>query len=147
MNRAQKTKAVKAKLLHLNRALLVLVFMLGLLGIKSAVVAAKNSQNYQQLLKSQTDNMYGAPRSGRNPAFQQQTSLASAASQPVGNGRWTQKPASAIKGTSKQVNPKTVLPDTKKTGVLSNGCSVLFGVSADQCVGSNTNTTDTHANH
>ncbi len=69
-----------------------------------------------------------------NPATQKQVSLASAASQEKGNGTTVDKPAADVTGTQKQVDPLSVLPNTKATGVLSSGCAVGYGQIGTQCL-------------
>lgn len=86
----------------------------------------------------QTDNQLetttGAPAKGRNPASQQQTALGAAASQPIGAGQRTSRPAADLKGDKRRVNPADVLPDTKKTGMLANGCLADYGRPGEECV-------------
>jgi hypothetical protein len=96
-----------------------------------ATKAASNGQSY----KGQVENSKGEPLNGRNPANQSQTSLASAASSPAGNGRRTDTPAKDVKGDQ---NHKTTYSDTygdpKKTGINSAGCFVDYGIPGEQCM-------------
>lgn len=123
---------------RLNRGLLmvclVVIVLAGLHMHGSAKGAPQNTQPYQEQLRSQVDTDNGAPRDGRNPASQTQTSLAYAASQPAGPGQRVEKPAAAVVGTHKHVDPATVLPDTKKTGVLASGCILGYGTPGSQCI-------------
>lgn len=83
---------------------------------------------YQRQLQGQVQDGAGAPRAGRDPANQPQTSLAEAASRPhvmPGKGRGTRVTTPRA--------PRTVLADPRRTGVLSNGCATGYG-DAGQCV-------------
>jgi hypothetical protein len=83
---------------------------------------------YQRQLQAQVEDGAGAPKAGRDPAAQPQTSLAQAA------GRPHAKPATG-KGT-RVTSPRQAGPqvgDPGKSGVLSNGCAVGYG-DADQCL-------------
>src|SRR3712207_3118094 len=84
---------------------------------------------YQKSLQAQVQDATGAPKAGRDPAAQPQTSLAEAA------GRPNAKPAAQGKGTPVTTprKPEQVLKDPKTTGVLSNGCANGYG-EADQCL-------------
>jgi hypothetical protein len=121
----------------INRSLVLLFVLLGTFAAVHMVSAANDSsskQTYQQQLQSQVDTTTGAPIDGRNPASQTQTTLAYAASQPAGPGQQVDKPAAAVTGTEKHVDPTSVLPDTKNTGVLAGGCLLGYGVPGAQCV-------------
>jgi hypothetical protein len=90
---------------------------------------------YQRQLRTQVDTTTGAPQTGRNPAGQPQTSLAWAASQPVGNGLRTDAPAAAVAGDHQHhVMPAQIIPDPKATGKLSNGCRTGFANPGQTCV-------------
>src|SRR5690554_5918693 len=123
----------------------VLVFAVAsasLLVILGVVAAASNHQSlssYQHQLRSQVDTASGAPRSGRDPASQKQTSLSEVATKPVGSGQRVEKPAANVSGGKKRVNPAKVLPDTKKTGVLASGCLLGYGTPGEQCLPARTN--------
>jgi hypothetical protein len=121
---------------QLNWALvLILIFAatFSMVHMVSAKVGAPE-QTYQEQLQSEVDTEAGAPRDGRNPAIQTQTTLAYAASQPAGPGTQVDKPAAAVVGDhDHHVDPTSVLPDTKNTGVLSSGCLLAYGVAGDQC--------------
>jgi hypothetical protein len=117
----------------INRSLVLLFVLLGTFAAVHMVSAANDSSNkqtYQQQLQSQVDTTTGAPIDGRNPASQTQTTLAYAASQPAGPGQQVDKPAAAVTGTEKHVDPTSVLPDTKNTGVLAGGCLLGYGAQA-----------------
>ena len=122
----------------INRSLILLFVLVGTFAAVHMVSAAHdttNKQTYQQQLQSEVDTTAGAPMDGRNPATQTQTSLAYAASQATGPGQQVDKPAANIVGdSSHKVNPTSVLPDTKNTGVLSGGCLVGYGIPGQQCV-------------
>ena len=83
---------------------------------------------YQRQLQSQVEDAAGAPKAGRDPAMQAQTSLAQAA------GRPNARPATGrtTRVTSPR-SPKAVLGDPRTTGRFSNGCAVGYG-DADQCL-------------
>lgn len=86
-------------------------------------------------MRQPVETSAGQPRDGRDPAVQRQNSLASAASQPNGAGARADKPAAAVVGdTSHRVDPSSVLPDVKKTGIMSNGCLADYGDPGAQCV-------------
>jgi hypothetical protein len=124
---------------QLNRAALMIILVVaafaGLHMTVSANGAPKSTKTYQQQLQSEVETDYGSPRDGRNPASQTQTSLAYAASQPAGPGQQVDKPAAAVVGShSHHVDPKTVLPDTRNTGVVSGGCLLGYGQPGEKCV-------------
>jgi hypothetical protein len=105
-------------------------------GLSAAVLAAstKPAAAPQSQFLAQVQTANGSPVAGRDPQAQGQTSLAFAASQPVGNGLRTDAPAAAVKmDTSHHVDPKTVLPDPKVTGRYFNGCLVGFGKPGQDC--------------
>jgi hypothetical protein len=91
-------------------------------------------QDYRAQLSAQVDTETGAPRSGRDPAVQIQTSLAAAASQPIGTGLMVEKPAAGVVGTPRHVQPSDVIPDLKKTRVLASGCLLDYGKPGEQCL-------------
>lgn len=121
-----------------NRPLLILFVLLGsfaAIHMVSAATSNKDGRTYQQQLQDEVDTSAGAPQDGRNPASQTQTSLAYAASQANGPGQQVEKPAASVVGnTSHRVDPKSVLPDTKSTGVVSGGCLLGYGNPGAQCV-------------
>lgn len=83
---------------------------------------------YQRQLQTQVQDGAGAPRAGRDPARQPQTSLAQAAGRPhatPATGRGTRVT------TPRRAGP--LLGDPGKSGVLSNGCALGYG-DADQCL-------------
>jgi hypothetical protein len=89
---------------------------------------------YQLQLRSQVDAADGSPKTGRDPISQPQTSLAWAASQPVGNGLRTDSPAAAVTGAqSHPVNPAGVLPNPKATGKQINGCLIGYPDPGEKC--------------
>jgi hypothetical protein len=91
---------------------------------------------YQLQLRSQVDNANGSPKNGRDPAGQPQTSLAWAASQAVGTGLRTDKPAAAVtEDHSHHVHSEAVLP-VKGSGKLSNGCLTGYPNPGEKCVSS-----------
>lgn len=89
----------------------------------------------QEYLLSQVDNKAGAPRDGRDPAIQQQTSLDSAASNPTAIGQRNDKPATGVTGDHSHHNTSAdVYGDPNQTGIGSNGCYLDYGVPGEQCV-------------
>jgi hypothetical protein len=122
----------------INRTLILLFVFIGAFATVHMVSAANDTtskQTYQQQLQSEVDTTSGSPIDGRNPATQTQTTLAYAASQAAGPGQQVDKPAANVVGdTSHKVDPSSVLPDTKNTGVLSGGCLIGYGIPGQQCV-------------
>lgn len=122
-----------------KRTLLVTVMLLlavvGAQVVAGASSSAPDHQSYKQQLKSQADDITGAPKSGHSPASLPQTSLANAAAQSVGNGKRATVPAAAtVHGATVQpVKASDVLPDTKHTHMSVGGCNLVFGTSADKC--------------
>ncbi len=132
----QSTPAAKRNPL-INRPLIIMLVLLGTFAAVHMVSAARaetSKQTYQQQLQTEVDTNTGDPQDGRNPAAQAQNSLAFAASQPNGPGQQVEKPAANVTGISKRVDPKSVLPDTKHTGVLSGGCLLGYGTPGETCV-------------
>lgn len=89
---------------------------------------------YQRVLRGQVQAADGSPRAGRDPATQQQTSLAAAASKPQGPGLRTGKPARELKGTKVRRAASSVLPNPKQDGMSSGGCAVGYGDPGAQCL-------------
>jgi hypothetical protein len=96
--------------------------------------AAMSPLAYKEQLKAQVDTENGAPRSGRDPSTQGQTSLASVASLPSGIGMQTDKPAAGVVGKKLEIKPSQVLRDPKKSRVLSNGCLLDYGTPGADCL-------------
>lgn len=120
---------------------LLLLLALGLLIAGTATMTALVKDSPSSVataalaqLKSQVDTTAGAPVSGRDPSIQIQTSLAAAASTPGGLGQRVTKPAANVVGAPRHIDPATVLPDSKKTGVLVSGCLLAYGTPGTQCV-------------
>lgn len=88
----------------------------------------------RQQLRNQVEKANGSPLKGRDPANQSQSSLLSAAAQSNGIGRRTDKPAVGVRGDTRRVDPASVLPDSKKTGVMANGCLIDYGQPGQECV-------------
>lgn len=134
----EDTTTTSKKKPMINRALLLLFVFIGTFAgvhMVSAANSPTNGQTYQQQLQAEVDTTTGAPQDGRNPAAQTQTSLAYAASQANGPGQQVDTPAANVVGdTSHKVDPASVLPDTKDTGVLSGGCLLGYGTPGAQCV-------------
>lgn len=133
----------KARQLLLNRPLalaLAVLLVFGSVGVVHAIGSANSTRQvssplaYKHQLRSQVDTDTGAPRSGRDPLDQVQSSLAAAASQPVGIGQQVAKPAANVTGTHRQTPASSVLPDTKNTGVLASGCLAGYGQPGAQCI-------------
>ena len=115
---------------------IVVLFALGL-GLSAAAMQSALSEpltSLQRQLKAQVDTPQGAPQNGKDPANQPQTSLKAAATQHVGNGTRTDKPAAAVKGANKRVDPASVLGDRKKDGRTSGGCLLSGPKPGDRCV-------------
>lgn len=130
---------IKFYILQMLRSRLVsLLAVLAIIFLTQHLVVAARSPGltkaqYQQALTAQVDTDLGAPRDGRNPATQQQASLSSAASLPNGNGSRNNTPAKALSADQHHVNATNVLPNTKKTHVLSSGCMLMPGMPVDKC--------------
>jgi len=89
----------------------------------------------KQQLQGQVETSTGAPRSGRNPAVQAQTSLkAAVATSHGGIGQRVDRPAANLVGSPRSVQPSDVLPDSKKTGISVSGCLIGYGTPGVQCV-------------
>jgi hypothetical protein len=115
----------------------ILLAALTFLAASVAVMADRSRPltAYQLQLRGQVDTTDGAPRTGRNPATQPQTSLAAAASQPAGNGLRVDTPAANITGDhNHHVQPSAVLPNPHTTGKLFNGCLIGYPAAGEQCV-------------
>lgn len=90
---------------------------------------------YKQSLKDQVDTANGEPRSGRDPAGQQQTSLAMAASSEHGSGMQTDTPAAGLKGSNRgAVSPSQVYGDPSKTRINDSGCYIDYGIQGQECL-------------
>jgi hypothetical protein len=113
-----------------RRLILPAIMVLAAVSMAAVAVSArvKPLTAYQTQLRAQVDTAAGAPLNGRDPAAQSQTSLAAAASAPVGNGLRTDAPAAAVAGDhSHHVHPADVLPDPRATGKTSGGCLAIPG--------------------
>lgn len=133
---------ITSRLAGIRKPLLVsLGLVTALLGI-SMIAEGSNSKPltpYQHQLQAEVQNANGSPANGRDPASQMQTSLAAAASQPAGVGLRASKVAANVTGDqSHHVQPSSVLPDPKKTGMYSNGCLVGYANPGQTCVTSST---------
>jgi len=121
-----------------SRILVVMLVLVGSFVTVNVASAAKNSmldpQTYQRKLQSEVETTNGVPRSGRDPSTQKQTSLAAAASRPIGSGQRVDKPAAKVHGTHRHVDPASVLPNTRKLGVLASGCLNSYGLPGEQCL-------------
>jgi len=110
-------------------ALMVIIFVASVALTQMATAPKGNTPKpqtaaeYQKSLKASVDNTDGSPVSGRSPANQAQTSLASAASTPSGTGTRTEKVASAVTGTTgSKVTPNQVYSaEQQKTGINDAG--------------------------
>lgn len=90
---------------------------------------------YKQQLKSQVDNASGKPRSGRDPAGQQQTSLALAASSEHGSGMQTDTPAAGLTGSNRgAAKPSDVYGDPSKSRINDAGCYIDYGIQGQECL-------------
>jgi hypothetical protein len=96
------------------------------------------AEEYKDQLQSQVDTEDGAPRSGRDPSTQQQTSLEDAASKPTGAGTRTDTPASGVTGdhdthhTAEDVYGSN--SDAQKSGISAAGCYIDYGIQGEQCL-------------
>lgn len=95
----------------------------------------RDVESYKKALQGQVTEGNGAPSNGRDPSTQQQTSLASAASQPSGVGQRTDTPAADVTGDhNHDTQPNDVYGDSKKTGIGTNGCYIDYGIQGEQCL-------------
>lgn len=100
---------------------------------------APSAQEYRQQLQGQVDSTSGAPRSGRDPAAQTQTSLNSVASAPTGTGLQTDTPAAGLSGndnhhaTSGQAYSDSAF-NNKQAGISAAGCYIDYGVQGQECL-------------
>ena len=104
-------------------------------GVGVAVAAmgpeAHKPTRLQRQLQAQVETPAGKPKSGLDPARQDQTSLAEAArAANDGIGRRGSKPARGVKLAKTRRAAKDVLPATG----LSNGCAAGYGAPGAQCL-------------
>lgn len=85
---------------------------------------------YKEQLRVQVDTDSGAPRTGRDPASQQQISLGDAASKPTSAGKRTDTSVPATNGTSTTSSPTAVA----KEGLGPNGCYIDYGIQGQECL-------------
>ena len=121
--------------------MIVLIFVISAMLIQTTPQQTKPGTNtadataYQNNLLSQVDSEDGAPRSGRDPASQQQTSLASVASKPTGAGQRVDKPAADVSGNQDRKNTYSdVYGGLNQIGISFNGCYIDYGILGEQCV-------------
>jgi hypothetical protein len=119
----------------MNRPLILsAILTVPLVGI-AVMATSKPLTPYQMQLLREVDMANGAPRQGRDPADQIQTSLKTAASQPIGPGLQVEKPAAKVTGDhSHHVLPSQVLADPTTTGMLASGCLIGFAQAGQKCV-------------
>jgi len=138
-----KLAGLEAKLNLQNAGLMLPVGAAIILVISIVMVAPStgtgpstaNIQANREYLRSQVDTETGAPREGRDPTTQQQTSLASAASNPTGARQRVDKPAAGVQGDHSHHNSSSdVYGDPNQTGIGSNGCYIDYGIPGEQCV-------------
>jgi hypothetical protein len=117
-------------------ASIVLVVVVGvLLASKAAGPSSEEVEAYQDYLQSQVDTETGAPRDGRDPANQQQSSLASAAANSFGAGQRVDQPAANVDGDhSHHHDSSDVYGDPSQTGIGINGCYIDYGIQGQECV-------------
>lgn len=96
----------------------------------AAQQASENSRSRSN--KDQVENAKGEPLNGRDPSSQSQTSLASAANSPAGNGTRTDKPAKDVQGDHNHTTAYS--GDPQKTGINAAGCFYDYGIPGEQCV-------------
>ncbi len=130
---------------RLGAAVVVILLLVGAFALVRATSDGKllepaaNNDGVNGQYLSQVDTETGAPRSGRDPATQQQTSLADAASRPTGastsgditSGTTTSGAQDDHDGHSE---PSDVIADPKQTGILVNGCYADYGKPGEECV-------------
>ncbi len=120
---------MKARLLI---PLAVLAIVATGVGVSVAAIGpgAPKPTRFQQRLQAQVESPVGKPKSGLDPARQDQTSLAEAArSSNDGIGRRGSKPARGVKLSKLKRSAKDVLPSGP-----SNGCAAGYGLPGEQCL-------------
>jgi hypothetical protein len=142
-------RALGAKLKTVRIAApLAVVAMLLILAVVIAAVRAENGGSaagdkpadgkaVQEQLRGQVDAADGSPRSGRDPATQQQNSLSAAASRPTGvsASEVADRPASGVSGShGNHATYNDVYDDPNKTGIGTNGCFIDYGKPGEQCL-------------
>lgn len=119
----------------ISAALTALIQLMPLPNETATSPDSTETKAYVEQLRNQVDTTTGAPRSGRDPASQQQNSLASAASQPTGIGQRIDKPAAGVTGDqSRHATSSDVYTNSSQTGLGSNGCYVDYGKPGEQCL-------------
>lgn len=103
----------------------------------------------QRQLRDQVDTATGSPRSGRDPATQQQDSLAAAASRPTLGGGSSDPSSDFSSGLSTdtstgasgtehsghyQSSTSAPNPDPKTSGISSSGCYYDYGKPGEECL-------------
>lgn len=128
-------KQSRKRLLSAGAALLLVVAAVAVIATKQPDPKVAGIETYEDYLQGQVDTETGAPRAGRDPASQQQSSLASAASSPTGAGQRVDKPASDVQGDHNTHHSSSdVYGDPNQTGIGVNGCYIDYGVQGQECV-------------
>jgi len=120
----------------LRAALLVVIAGLALWALTVGGAAAARVwaglSGHEQRSRPKVRMPRDAPKPGRDPAAQRQTGLAAAARAPRGNGTRGVRPARAVKG--RRLRRRARVGEPRRTGVLSSGCVLGYGVTGSQCV-------------
>lgn len=117
----------------------VFVLALGLTLIRTVSIADNASSKpgdvsgSQENLRQQVETADRIPRDGRDPASQQQNSLAAAASRDNGS-TLTDTEGTSSAGNGQPAKPSDVFTDSSKSGIGSNGCYVDYGIQGQQCL-------------
>lgn len=86
----------------------------------------------QKQLRGQVETVTGAPRDGRDPASQPQTSLGDVASKPTGSGRQKTDSTTKKSDTSSQTNANST--NANQDGLGTNGCYTDYGIQGQECL-------------
>lgn len=94
--------------------------------------ATMSAQDYKDQLEGQVTDQEGAPRDGRDPASQQQNSLASSASKPTGVGQRTDQ--TTIETPTDHDDHSAHDDHHQQDAIGLNGCYVDYGIQGEQCL-------------
>lgn len=124
--------------------LLFTIFFVGVLVFVDSIILSPSHQAdtndkaisaLQKSLQDQVDTDNGAPRSGRDPASQNQIDLASAASKPTFSKNTTDHPAANVGGDHQHdATNSDVFGTASSDGLGFNGCYVDYGKPGEQCL-------------
>lgn len=122
----------------LNIKLIIpITILLGLAVVVAIILSSKKTDNVavvnspSSVYSDQVDDETGAPRDGRDPASQQQSSLAAAASNPTGSGQRIENPEAR---TQVESSGAGVNDSPSEAALGANGCFVDYGIQGEQCV-------------